>query len=84
MLDVVLSNRPTHPPTTTRRDLLRAGALGLAGLSLPGLSKVEATTKPPATRAKSAILVFLGAGLSHLDTFDPKPDAPADVRGQYG
>ena len=80
MLDVVLSTRPTHSCPTTRRDLLRAGALGLAGLSLPSLStKVEATTKQPTARAKSAILVFLGGGLSHLDTFDPKPDA----HGEY-
>ena len=83
MLDVVLSNRPTRPCTTTRRDLLRAGALGLTTLTLPAPSKAEPAAPKPSARAKSAILVFLGGGLSHIDSFDPKPDAPADVRGRY-
>ena len=67
----------------TRRDFLRVGGLG--ALSLPTLLALErrAAAGGPAARAKSVILVYLGGGLSHHDTFDPKPDAPAEIRGQY-
>jgi hypothetical protein len=76
MLDVVFN-------TPARRDFLRVGGLGTLGLSLPGLLRAEAK-RPSSARAKSVLLVFLGGGLSHHDTFDPKPDAPDDVRGKYG
>jgi uncharacterized protein (DUF1501 family) len=62
-----------------RRDFLRVGAVG--GLTLAGaLRASEARRK---ARAKSVLLVYLGGGLSHHDSFDPKPDAPAEVRGIY-
>src|SRR5205823_13629920 len=67
----------------------RVGSLGLAGLSLPALLRAEARAgaggarKAGGGRAKSVVLVFLGGGLSHHDTFDPKPDAPDDIRGKY-
>ncbi|MEJ7640431.1 MAG: DUF1501 domain-containing protein, partial [Singulisphaera sp.] len=66
-----------------RRDFLQVG--GLAALGLPALLRTEARADgngsglPPAT-AKSVILVFLGGGLSHHDSFDPKPDAPGEVK----
>jgi hypothetical protein len=89
MLDVVLNRRPhtaCSPTSSSRRDFLRAGAL--AGLSLPALLRAEAQagnkTGVKGARAKSVVLVFLGGGLSHHDSFDPKPDAPEDVRGKYG
>jgi hypothetical protein len=68
---------------STRRDFLRIGGLG--ALSLPLLLKAEATAaeKKPKARAKSVLLVFLGGGISHHDTFDPKPDAPAEIAGKY-
>jgi hypothetical protein len=68
-----------------RRSFLRIGGLGLAGLSLPQLLRAEA--KAGSARrgsAKSVILLFQFGGPSHLDTFDPKPDAPAEVRGEFG
>jgi len=89
MLDVVL-NRHAHTNCAgrSRRDFLRAGAL--AGLSLPALLRAEAAAAGSKSgslgkhaRAKSVVLVFLGGGLSHHDTFDPKPDATDDVRGKY-
>jgi hypothetical protein len=84
MLDVVLNHRPARTcDGGTRRDFLRVGSLGLAGLSLPALLRAEAAKKAGGARAKSVVLVFLGGGLSHHDTFDLKPDAPDDIRGNY-
>jgi hypothetical protein len=67
---------------TSRRSFLRVGALGALGLALPGLLKARAATRRK-SRAKSVLLVYLGGGLSHHDSFDLKPDAPAEVRGNY-
>ncbi|QDV32307.1 DUF1501 domain-containing protein [Tautonia plasticadhaerens] len=77
----------------TRRDALRAGALSLGGLSLPGLFRArEASAAPmpetaaPRTttgRAKACILVFAWGGPSQLDTWDPKPEAPDEIRGEF-
>ncbi|MFM7150437.1 MAG: DUF1501 domain-containing protein [Gemmataceae bacterium] len=62
----------------TRRNFLRVGAAG--SLSLPGLLRAGVAAK---NRAKSVLLVFLGGGLSHHDSFDPKPGAPPEIRGNY-
>lgn len=64
----------------TRRDILRAGVLTAFGLSVRDLLRAD----PAKKRATSCILVWLEGGPSHLDTFDPKPDAPAEVRGPFG
>src|SRR5947208_5725465 len=68
---------------TSRRDFLRVGTLGTLGLTLPGLLRAESNAAKKA-RAKSVILLYLGGGLSHHDSFDPKPDAPSEVKGKYG
>jgi len=60
-----------------RRAFLRAGALAPLALSLPGRAAA------PAARAKSVLLVWLWGAPSHLDTCDPKPNAPADYRGPF-
>jgi uncharacterized protein (DUF1501 family) len=65
----------------TRRDFLRAGALGLAGLTLADV--LRADTRAKAARPKSIIYIVLDGGPSHLDMWDPKPDAPAEVRGPF-
>ena len=65
-----------------RRDLLRVGAAGL--FSGPLLEQLTAAPAAAGAPAHSVIVIFLGGGLSHHDTFDPKPDAPAEVRGKYG
>src|SRR5262245_8405072 len=79
----------------TRRDFLRVGTIGLFGLSLPALlaaHQAEAFQDPdPAIRNPqsairndpSVILIWLDGGPSHLDMFDPKPDAPAEIRGEF-
>src|SRR5207244_3082158 len=67
-----------------RRELLRIGALSLPGLSLPLLLEQTAQAAPKAGRsfgkAKNCILLYLSGGPAQLDTFDPKPDAPEDIR----
>ena len=64
----------------TRRDLLRAGALASF---FPGSAAVAAA-KPQAAKTKSIILLDLFGGPSHIDTFDPKPNAPDGIRGEFG
>lgn len=66
-----------------RRDVLQAGVIGTLGLTLDGyLRQVAATeSKPPA--AQSAIVIWLGGGPPHLDTFDMKPEAPNEIRGEF-
>jgi uncharacterized protein (DUF1501 family) len=82
MLDVVLNRRSVRTCTgPSRRDFLRVGGLGSVGLA--GLLRAEAAAATAKSRAKSVILVFLGGGLSHHDSFDPKPEAPDDIRGKY-
>ncbi|HKB36117.1 MAG TPA: DUF1501 domain-containing protein [Gemmataceae bacterium] len=75
-----------HPDTRcdgiTRRELLRAGGLAALGLTVTDWLRLRAA--PPARdRAAACILVWLDGGPSHLDTFDPKPDAPSEVRGPF-
>jgi hypothetical protein len=69
----------------SRRDFIRIGALAPVGLSLANLLSFEKAMAGAASqaRAKSVILVFLGGGISHHDTFDPKPDAVEEIRGKY-
>ena len=62
-----------------RRDLLQIGCSSFLGMSLPGLLKATAGKR----NGKSVILVFQTGGGSQLDTFDPKPDAPDNVRGEF-
>lgn len=66
----------------SRRDFLGVGALGLTGLALPELLQLRAQAAPART-AKSVIIVCLDGGPSQLDTWDMKPGAPAEVRGEF-
>ena len=69
----------------TRRHLLQAGTLAGLGLSLPEVLAAEQTkTAGPAATASNCILIWTRGGTSHHDTFDPKPDAPVSVRGEFG
>src|SRR3954469_4342788 len=76
----------------SRRELLRVGGVGLFGLSLGQILKLEAQARgaeAPAGKkggwgkAKSVILIFLQGGPSHLDIWDPKPQAPREIRGDF-
>ncbi|MCC2672433.1 MAG: hypothetical protein K0Q72_4905, partial [Armatimonadetes bacterium] len=64
-----------------RRTFLQVGTLGCFGLTLPHALRADAA--PRAKRPTSCILVWLQGGPSQIDTFDPKPDAPAEVRGPF-
>src|SRR5206468_572894 len=66
----------------TRRQLLRIGSLGLAGLSLADVLRAEAAGSI-VPKVKSCILLFYYGGPCQLDTWDMKPDAPAEVRGEF-
>jgi len=68
----------------SRRSFLEAGSLALGGLTLGGLLKSRAAAKEAGTAPKdtSVILIWLQGGPSHMETYDLKPDAPAEYRGE--
>ncbi len=86
-----LHDRPTKLcDGVTRRELMRAGGLSLLGLSLPSLLAARETAPlgvPTADatfgRAKNVIFLYLAGGPPQHETFDPKPNAPAEVRGEF-
>src|SRR2546421_4528474 len=67
----------------TRRDVLHIGGAGLLGLTLPELLRQRAAASPAGSgrRARSCIVLFLMGGPPQHSTWDPKPDAPAEIRG---
>ncbi|MGE3804484.1 MAG: DUF1501 domain-containing protein [Gemmataceae bacterium] len=67
-----------------RREFLQLGGLGMAGLALPELYRGRAAAATRKQKARSCILLFLAGGPPQQDTFDLKPDAPAEVRGVFG
>jgi hypothetical protein len=75
----------SHPPLH-RREFLQVGSSSLLGLGLPGLLAARAASASPQAehgKSRSVILVLLTGGMSHLDTLDMKPDAPAEIRGEF-
>src|SRR5467141_3365006 len=75
----------------SRRDFMNVGAASLLGLSLPEFFAWKASTAPARVEnkakafgaAKSVIMLFLQGGPSHIDIWDPKPDAPSNIRGEF-
>jgi uncharacterized protein (DUF1501 family) len=81
----MMNERGPRLPRWKRRELLRAGLAGFGSLSLPGLLRLRAEAAPaPPNPHTAIILVWLRGGASHLETYDPKPEAPSDFRGPYG
>jgi hypothetical protein len=85
---LTILDRPTRLcDGLTRRDWLRVGSLSAFGLSLPSLlasrQTAHASIVPSGGKAKSCIVVFLLGGPPQHETWDPKPDAPAEVRGEF-
>ncbi|HJZ54011.1 MAG TPA: DUF1501 domain-containing protein [Gemmataceae bacterium] len=68
----------------SRRTFLSVGGLSAFGLTLPAYLKARAEQPAATARAKKCILLWMQGGPSHHDSFDPKPDAPAEVRGEFG
>jgi hypothetical protein len=75
-------HRRSLSASVTRREVLRAGSLAPLGLGLLEVLAPRAAAAPQG-RAKSVILLFMWGGPSRLDTWDPKPDAPPEVRGHF-
>ncbi|MEX0714156.1 MAG: DUF1501 domain-containing protein [Pirellulales bacterium] len=67
----------------TRRELLRVGGLAFAGLTLADVLRLRAAAAPESRRGKSVIMIWLRGGPSHIDSYDMKPAAPAEVRGEF-
>jgi uncharacterized protein (DUF1501 family) len=68
----------------SRRAFLRVGGLAAFGLGLPQYLRAMAEAPATKTKAKRCILLWMQGGPSHIDSFDPKPDAPAEIRGEFG
>ena len=93
MLDISLSSKKHQFCNGwSRRDFIRVGAIAPFGLSLGGLFSAQKTgagttaaiaSAARTARAKSVLLVFLGGGISHHDSFDMKPEAVEEIRGKY-
>ena len=83
------TNPPENPSRScrgaSRRAFLQAGAATMAGLSLPWLSTLKAAgaVNESAAKIKNVIVLFLVGSPGHVDTWDMKPDAPADIRGKF-
>lgn len=70
----------------TRRELLRVGGLALGGLTLADALRLRAgaaSDARPAARGKSVIMIWLRGGPSHIDSYDMKPEAPPEIRGEF-
>jgi Protein of unknown function (DUF1501) len=71
----------TYCDGISRRSFLRLGALGVGGLTLSDVLRADAASGRRSQ--KSVIMVYLSGGLSHQDSFDPKPNAPTEIRGEF-
>ncbi len=87
MLDLTGQGTAQTCSGVTRRDFLQAGTLGATGLSLAHLQQLDAraaeTGSAPGNANRSVIMIFNLGAPSQLDTFDPKPDAPLEIRGPF-
>src|SRR5262245_39201995 len=87
MLTLFSGNRRRNCDGLSRRDFIQAGMLGLGGLSLPWLLRNRAhaaANGPDYVRDKAVVMVFLGGGASHIETFNPNMDAPDPYRSVTG
>src|SRR5437016_5972667 len=80
-----ICRRDDHP-LLNRRELLQVGGLGLLGMGVADLLRLEAQAVPASgqAKAKAVVFIFQSGGPSQHETWDPKPDAPDGIRGEYG
>lgn len=83
MLEIQHGSNGRNCQGLSRRTALKVGVLGLGGLTLADQLAAEAAASSPKKR-KSVILMWLDGGPSQLETYDPKPEAPAEYRGPFG
>ncbi len=83
MLDILGRGVATTCNGTTRRDFLKVGALGAIGFTLADFFAAKAAGRVIGRDERSAIMIFNLGAPSQLDTFDMKPDAPAEIRGPF-
>ncbi len=81
-MPIVLGPRHRYCDGISRRSFLQVGGLALGGLTLPNLLRAEARSGAKKSD-RSVIMVYLSGGLAHQDTFDLKPSAPKEVRGEF-
>jgi hypothetical protein len=81
----LLGPRHRNCDGVTRRSFLRVGFLGIAGLSLADHLRLQAESRASgrSTKDTAVILFYMSGGPSHIDTYDPKPDAPLEFRGEF-
>ena len=90
-MDRLMDNIPNvQHPVLTRRTAVQAGAVGLLGVGINHLESLRADAAPTKStnragrgRAKSVVFIFLSGGLTQHDSFDPKPNAPVGIRGEF-
>ncbi|MFO0919356.1 MAG: DUF1501 domain-containing protein [Planctomycetaceae bacterium] len=84
MLTILGRNRPGRGwcDGVSRRDFLTIGGMACGGVSLSKLLRAEESPRP-GTSHKAIINIYLPGGPSHLDMWDPKPEAPAEIRGEF-
>src|SRR5690348_108405 len=82
---IEFGHEPVHTcDGVSRREFIQIGSAGFLGLTLPGLLAAQSgMAAERVDNEKSVILVFLWGGPPHQDSFDMKPDAPAEIRGQF-
>jgi len=83
MLKLFSTTRADCERQSRREFLLDAGSIAPLGLTLPMLLRGQATAREQKAPAKNCILVWTRGGTSHHDTFDPKPNASGEVRGEF-
>lgn len=83
MLDFTLGRAPDCA-SMSRRSFIRIGGLATFGLTLPEFLRARAATPVADRKNVNCILMWMQGGPSHIDSFDPKPDAPVEIRGDFG
>lgn len=83
MLSILSGHSPRFCDGMSRRGFLKIGAAGVGGVALSDFLRADANAASPSYARKSFINIYLPGGPTHIDTFDPKPEAPSEFRGEF-